>query len=1038
MTLSELSIRRPVLAVVISILIVVFGVLGFQRLPVREYPAQDPPIVTVSTTYAGASPEIMDSQVTEVLEQAVNGIPGIRTISSSSGIGRSVIRIEFTLETDMEAAANDVRDKVAVAVGRLPADVNPPVVEKVDADSDPIIFLTLRSDRRSILEVSNAADTIVKERVQTIPGVSAVRIFGEQRFAMRLWLDPDRMTAHRVTPGDVQEALRRQNVVLPSGRIEGSTNEVLLQTEGRLSTVEDFQGLIIRRENGRAITLADVGYAELSSENLRTSIMNEGLRQIGVAVIPQGNANAIAIADEFYRRLDQIRAELPSDYILDLGFDFTRFVRRSVQEVKETLALAFILVAMVIFLFLRDWRSTLIPVITIPVSLISAFFIMSIMGFSINILTLVAMVLAVGLVCDDAIVVLENIYTKIEEGMTPLEAALKGSREIYFAVLSTTVSLAAVFTPILFLEGLTGRLFREFGVVIAGSVLVSSLVALTLSPMMSRYMLKNRARKPWLQRVTEPFFEGLTGGYRRILSVALRLRYLAIPLLMVSVAGSTYLARNLRAELAPLEDRYQVRAITRAPEGTTFEYVRDQMDRLALMISDKYGNELSRLFAISGWQGTPNIGNLIMYFKEPEERSKPLTEIFADISADLQQFPGLRAFPAMPPTIGSRQAGQPVQFVLQATSLAQMNEVLPRFLAAAQQRPELRFVDSDLKINRPQVDIAIDRDRSAELGVSVLSVADTLRLGLGEARFGYFLKNGRQYEVIGALQRDDRNDPEDLRRLHVRSESGLMIPLDTLTTRSETVSPSAIFRFNRYISATVSAGLAPGFTLGDGLKAMQEVAAEVLPENFPTSLAGQSRDFAEASGSLLFAFVLAIVLIYLVLAAQFDSFIHPFTILLTVPLSVGGAMLTLWWFGQTLNVFSQIGIIMLIGLVTKNGILIVEFANQRREAGLELFDAVLEAAVARFRPILMTSISTILGILPIAMAIGGSAASRQSMGIGVIGGMILSTMLTLIIIPCMYLILTPKSEKAAAAEKARDLVEASDSEVLGNPVVRSN
>ncbi len=1018
MYLSDVCIRRPVLATVISLLLVLFGAIGFRNLAVREYPAVDPPIVTVTTTYAGANPDIVDSQITEPLEQAINGIAGIRTISSTSREGQSQIRVEFTLSTDIEAAANDVRDKVAGAVRRLPADADPPSVEKADADSDPIIFLAITSDTRPILELSNLADTVVKERVQTIPGVSAVRIFGEKRYAMRLYMDPERMAAHGITPVDVERAVETQNVDLPAGRIEGSATELTLQASGRLGTPEDFEKMVLRESGGRQILFRDVGRAELSAENLRSGNKSVGIPMIGVAVIPQPNTNAIAIADEFYRRLAQIERDLPADCQIEIGFDFTRFVRSAVGEVKETIVIAFGLVALVIFLFLRDVRSTLVPVVAIPVSIISAFFIMYVAGFSINILTLVGIVLSIGLVCDDAIVVLENIYSKVERGLSPLEAALVGSREIYFAVISTTVTLAAVFLPILFLQGLTGRLFREFAVVVAGSVLVSALVALSLSPMMCRFLVGADATHGLLWRMTEPFFAGLAAGYRWLLRGWMRARlFLTLPLLGATVAVIVLTAMDLKSELAPQEDRSNIRLNVRAPEGSTYDFTANELDRLAIEIDDKYGDQIHRMFSVTGRGDGANSAFHNIYLKDPDQRSMTAFELLQRLSADLEQFTTLRAVPSMPPTIGDRRGGSPVQFVIQAPSFEQMQEVLPRFLAEAGQHPALRFVDSDLKVNRPQVKLEINRDRAAELGVSVRDIAQTLQFMLGDRRYGYFIKNGRQYQVIGSLGRPDRNDPEDLKRLYVRSRSGEMIALDSLVTMRESIAPAAIYRFNRFVSATISANPAPGRTLGEGIAAMEEVAARVLPEGFSTALAGQSRDFAESSSSLYFAFALALVLIYLVLAAQFESFIDPFIILLTVPLSLAGALLSLRWMGMSLNIFSQIGIIMLVGLVTKNGILIVEFANQRKEGGLSVLDAAMESATSRFRPILMTSISTMLGISPIAFTLGHATGSRQSLGVAVLGGMALATVLSLFVVPAVYAMLS--REVAPAPEHNR-------------------
>ena len=959
----------------------------------------------------------MASQITEPLEQQINGIDGIRVLTSTSSEERTRIRVEFEVGADLEAAANDVRDRVSRAIRNLPPDADPPTVEKADADSEPILFVSLQSDQRDILELNDFADRVVRERIQTIPGVSNVRIFGEKRYAMRLWLDPIRLAAHGLTPLDVQAALQAQNVDLPSGRLEGTAVELSLRTDGRLDTPEEFDAMILKEQDGRQVLLRDVGYAELGPEELRRGNKSGGVPVIGVAVIPQPNTNAIAIADEFYRRMEDIRRAAPDDVRIEIGYDFTRFVRRSIAEVQETIVIAFLLVAVVIYGFLRDWRSTLIPVVAIPISIVATFFVMYLAGFTINVLTLVGIVLAIGLVVDDAIVVLENVYAKVEAGRPPLEAAIEGSREIYFAVVSTTITLAAVFLPIVFMEGLTGRLFREFGVVVVGAVLVSCFVALSLTPMMCSRMLRADALHGRFYRATEDLFRRLDARYRDSLARLLARRWLA----GVAIAGAFALAAfcwsTLPRELAPLEDRSNIRVNVRAPEGASFEFTQHEMDRIAAYLED-HVPEIHKAFAIAApgsGGGAVNTGLFSIYLKEPHERERSQEEIFQQISRDLEQFTAVRAFPAQPPTIGDRRAGLPVQYVLQAGTLEELLEVLPRFLEAAAASPVLRFVDADLKVNRPEGRIAIDRRRAAELGVSVQDIARTLQLAYGGVRFGYFLKNERQYHVIGQVQRSDRNDPGDLASLFVRTRDGAMVSLDNLIRFEEGVGPAAIYRFNRFTSATISAGLAPGHTVGDGIAALDAIAAELLPPGIRTSLAGQSRDFADAGSSLLFAFGLALALIYLVLAAQFESFRDPLIILVTVPLSVAGALLALALFGQTLNVFSQIGIIMLIGLVTKNGILIVEFANQRRAAGRALREAVLEAAAARLRPILMTTCSTLFGILPIALAIGGSAGSRRSLGIAVIGGLALSTGLTLYVVPAVYTVLA-RRERASAAD----------------------
>jgi multidrug efflux pump len=1012
-SLAEVSIRRPVLASVLSMVLVVFGIVGYTFLGVREYPAVDPPIISVRADYPGAHPEVIASQITEPLEQQINGIPGVRDVASVSSEARSNIRVEFGIGTDLEAAANDVRDKVAQAVRDLPVDADPPVVQKSDADAEPILFLNLRSNARPILEISDFAERVVKERLQTIAGVGEVRIFGEKRMSMRLWIDPVRLAAHGLSMLDVESALTAENVDLPSGRLEGATVDLALRTHGRLETEADFDAMVVGVTGDRQILLRDVGRAELAPENLRGGAKVGGFPSVMLAVIPQPNTNAIAIADEFYRRIDAIKGELPDDVILTVAYDFTKFVRRSIREVQETVVTAFLLVVAIIFIFLRNWRSTLIPVIAIPVSIISTFFVMYVAGFSINVLTLIGIVLAVGLVVDDAIVVLENIHTKIEAGMPPLEAAVAGSREIYFAVISTTLALAAVFVPILFLEGLTGRLFREFGVVLVGAVLVSSFVALSLTPSLCRLFLRRETSHGAVHRWSESVLDALGEAYTNSLASFLGRRWLVVPILGLSAAAIAALLAYLPQELAPLEDRSSLRITVRGPEGASFEYMDHHMDKLATYVADELPEVETGLSIVGAGGMGVSTGRLILFLSDPEERSRSQQQVFQQFSDDAGRFTGTRVFPSQPPTIGDRRSGQPVKYVLQAATLEELVEVLPPFLEAASARPELRFVDLDLKIDRPEGSIAIDRRKAADLGVSARDIARTLQLAYGGSRLGYFLRSGRQYQVIGQVERADRNEPGDLRSLWVKSARGELVPLDSLVILTERASPSAIYRYNRFTSATLSAGLAPGSAIGDGVRAFDEVAASVLPNTIRTSLTGQARDFAESSSSLLFAFLLALLVVYLVLAAQFESFVDPLIILVTVPLSLVGALASLALLGQTLNVFSQIGMIMLIGLVTKNGILIVEFANQRREAGMPLSEAVLSAARARLRPVLMTSLSTILGILPIALALGSSSGSRRPLGIAVVGGLVLSTALTLYVVPAVYSFLSRTRSETA-------------------------
>jgi multidrug efflux pump len=1005
MSLSSISIRRPVLASVLSLVIVIFGMIGLNYLGVREYPSVDPPIITVTTNYVGANADIIESQITEPIEEAVNGISGIRSIISVSRDGRSTLTVEFNLEVDLETAANDVRDKVSQVVRQLPPDTDPPIVSKADADSDPIIFLNIRSDSRSLLELTAIAENVFKERLQTINGVSEIRIWGQKKYAMRLWIDPDRLAAYNLTPLDVRNALEEQNIELPTGSVEGVNTELTVRTRGRLSTPDEFNDLVLKEENGRVVRFRDVGRAELGPENLRTVLKRDGVPMVGNAIVPQPGANNVEIAEEFYQRLDQIKKDLPEDIELGIGFDTTEYIRASIEEVQQTIYIAFGLVVLIIFLFLRDWRTTVIPVIVIPIALIGAFFVMYISDFSINVLTLLGVVLAIGLVVDDAVVVLENIYAKIEGGMTPLQAAIKGADEIFFAVIATTIALVAVFMPVIFLQGLTGRLFREFGVVIAGAVVISSFVALTLTPMLSSRLLKRRERKPLFYRLTEPFFVALSNGYRSTLQVFMKLRWLAF-VIIIGTGWLIYgLMNSLPSELAPLEDRSRIRAFSRAPEGSTFEYMDEYMNELVQLLMKEIPESEGVISVTSpgfGASTSVNSGFAFSILSDPAERERSQQQILNETFPKVSQLTGASTFLSQQQSIGNQRGGLPVQYVLQAPNFEKLKEMLPQFVAAAQKAPTFSIIDVDLKFNKPELNLEIDRQKAQDLGVSVLDVAQTLQLGLSGQRFGYFIKDGKQYQVIGQIERQERDEPVEVRSLYVRNGQDQMIQLDNLISLEEQTSPPTLYRYNRFVSATVSAGLADGNTIGDGIAAMDRISAEVLSDDFYTTLTGASKDFEESSSSLVFAFSLALLLIYLALAAQFESFIDPLIIMFTVPLAIGGALVSLWYFGQTLNIFSQIGIIMLIGLVAKNGILIVEFANQRKEHGLSRMDAIIEASASRFRPILMTSLSTILGVLPIALALGAGSESRVSMGIAVIGGLAFSTILTLYVIPGIY------------------------------------
>lgn len=1011
-SLSSISIKRPVLAIVMSLVILLFGGIGISLLGVREYPSVDPPVINVSTSYVGANSDVILAQITEPLEEQINGIQGIKSLTSTSADGRSNITVEFEVGADLEAAANDVRDKVSGAQRSLPPDADPPVVSKADADSQPIVGVNVKSDSRSLLELTEIADNVFKERLQTIPGVSRVQIWGEKEYAIRLRMDPLKMASYGITPMDVLNKIQTENVELPSGRIEGQSIELSVRTKSRLSSPQEFNELIIKESETNLVRFQDIGMAELSALNEKTLLRRNGIPMVAVVLVPLPGSNNIEIADEFYKRLEFIKKDLPADIGVEVGFDGTSYIRQSISEVEETIITAFILVVAIIFLFLRDWRTTFIPVVTIPISLIGVFFIMYLMDFSINVLTLLGIVLSIGLVVDDAIVVLENIYARIEKGEKPMEAAAKGSEEIFFAVIATTVALAAVFLPVIFLTGTTGRLFREFGIVVAGSVIISAFVALTMTPMLSARMLKLRSKQNAFYRFTEPFFVWLNESYEAALTKFMKIKWVSFPIILVMGLGIYWLFNKLQTELVPIEDRSELRINMTGPEGATFSF----MDQVINDLNSQLKKELpqSELASITsmtspGW-GTANTnsGFVRLFLTDAAQRTRTQQEIFTQVNASLKGVTAVRAFAQQPASIGDRRGGLPVQYVIQAPTLEKLKAVIPKFMDKAAQNPAFIFTDINLKFTKPELEIEIDRERARNMGVSVQEIARTLQLSYSGQRFAYFIKGGKQYQVVGEMRLQDRNEPVNLRMLYVRGDNGELIQLDNLVRVVEKSTPPQLYRFNRFVSATVSANLADGVTIGAGLDEMDKIAAEVLDDTYATDVTGPSKEFRESSNSLLFAFIFALVLIYLVLAAQFESFADPLTIMFTVPLAIFGALATLWMFDFTLNIFSQIGIIMLIGLVTKNGILIVEFANQRKEEGMDVQEAIYGAAVSRLRPILMTSMSTILGILPIALALGAGAESRVPMGAAVIGGLAFSTVLTLFIIPGVYTYLTSK------------------------------
>ena len=1004
MSLASTSIKRPVLSIVMSLAVIIFGMIGLTSLPVREFPNVDPPIINIRASYPGANAEIIESQITEILESNINGISGIRTLTSTSSDGSSNITVEFELGVDMEAAANDVRDRVSRAQNRLPRDCDPPTVFKQDADANPIIMLAIRSDTRHPLDLSDLADRMFKEQLQTIPGISEISIYGEKRYAIRLKLDPAKMGAYGLTAADVRTQVNAENVELPSGTIEGTAINLSIRTLGLIRTPEEFENLIIKEVNGNPIKLGDIGRAELAAEDEKYLNKYNGIPCVVIVVLPQSGANHVDISDRFRVRLAEIEKDKPDDIITEIIMDTTTFVRRSISEVEETIILAFILVVIVIFSFLRDWRTTLIPMIAIPVSLVGTFFIMYLFGFSVNVLTLLSLVLAVGLVVDDAIVVMENIYVKIEKGMTPLEAAFKGAKEVYFAVVSTTVVLVCVFLPVVFLGGLTGRLFREFAIALAGAVTVSAFVALSLTPMMSSKILKSQKKKNWFYLVTEKYFIALNDAYSRGLSSFIRRKWMAIVIIIGAIVTIVAVFLNLKQEMAPLEDRSRVTLRVSVPEGTSYESIANYMDEISDLVLDSVPELQGAQIMVRG-----NFGFIRSFLVDPEQRTRSQQEIADKLQVEVRNLTKGRIQVQQDPTIGDRRGGQGIQYVIQAAKLDKLKDIIPEFLAEANNDPTFSLVDVNLKFTKPELMVTIDREKARLLNVSTTSIAQSMQLAYAGTRIGYFTMNGKQYQIICEVDKDERNAPGKLPALYVRSNNGDMIQLDNLLTDTIRSNTPSLYRFNRYVAATISGTMAKGYTLGDGITAMDAIAKRVLDDTYKTDLSGQAREFRDSSNSALFALILAIILAYLVLAGQFESFRDPCIIIIgTLPTAIMGTLLSLWFFDQTFNIFSQIGIIMLIGLVTKNGILIVEFANQRRDAGSSLLKAIKDASISRLRPILMTSLATIFGILPIAMAFGAGSESRVSMGIAVVGGMLFGTLTSLFVVPAMYIFITGK------------------------------
>lgn len=1006
MNISETSIRRPVLTIVLVLIIILFGAVGYTSLGVREYPSVDNPIISVSASYPGANAEVIENQITEPLEQQINGIPGIRSLSSVSQYGSSRITVEFELSVDLETAANDVRDKVSRAQRMLPRDCDPPTVSKADADATPILMVALSSDKRSLLELSELADLVVKEQLQTIQDVSSVSIWGEKKYCMRLWLDPVKMSGYGITPMDVKNALDRENVELPSGTIEGNTTELEIRTLGQMHTTKEFNDIVIRHDGNRIIRFSDVGQAELSPRDIKSYMKMNGVPMVGVVVTPQPGANHIDIANAVYERMKLMEKDLPDDVEYQYGFDNTRFIRASIGEVKSTLVEAFILVILIIFMFLRDWRVTLIPCLVIPVSIIGSFFVMYILGFSLNVLSMLAVVLSVGLVVDDAIVMTENIYHRMEQGMTPLEAGIQGSKEMISVVISTSITLLCVFVPIVFMEGQTGRLFREFAFVIVGAIVISTFAALTFTPMLSTKLLRKQERKPWLYEKTEPFFEGMNRVYGNSLDWILNHKYVALIMMAACFTASVLMWKSTPAEMAPLEDRSQVTVRTQGPEGVTYEYMRDYTERINDVVDSIMPDAKFVTARVSNGGG-----NVQITLRDITERDYSQMEVAERLSAAVRKENDARSFVQQQSSFSGGRGGMPVSYVLQAQNIEKLQEVLPEFLRKVNENPAFQMADANLKFSKPEVRISINREKANIMGVSTRDIAQTLQYGLSGTRMGYMYMNGKQYDIVGEINRQQRNTTQNLKSIYMRSSGGDMIQMENLVDLEENIAPPKLYRYNRFVSATVSAGLGNGYTLGQALDEMDKIAKETLDDTFRTALSGESKDFRESSNSLLFAFGLALLLIYLILSAQFESFKDPLIVLLTVPLAVFGALVFMRAGGQSMNIFSEIGIIMLIGLVAKNGILIVEFANHKMENGLEMHEAISVAAKQRLRPILMTSISTILGLLPLMFAHGEGSAGRVAMGTAVVGGMLISTFFTMYIVPPIYTMISSSNKK---------------------------
>mgnify|MGYP000933779871 CR=1 FL=1 len=1020
MKISDLCIRRPVFATVLSLAIMLVGLVSYTRLPVREYPKIDEPVVTVDTTYRGASAEIMESQVSKPLEDSLAGIEGVDVITSISRQENSQISVRFKLERNPDSAAADVRDRVSRVRNKLPTAIDEPVIAKVEADANPIIWLAFSSDKHSALEVTDVANRIVKPRLQTLPGAADVRVFGERRFAMRIWLDPDRLAAFNLTPQDVEDALRRQNVEVPAGRIESESREFSVVARTDLSQPAQFAEIIVKQaadaRGSYPVRIADLGRVEIGAASERSSVRFKGRPAVALGVIKQATANPLELSRALRAEVPKLVADLPPGMTANVAYDSSVFIDRSIDAVFKTIGEAMLLVLLIIFFFLRNLRATLIPLVTIPVSLIGAFALMLVLGFSINTLTLLALVLAIGLVVDDAIVVLENIYRHIEAGMPRRQAAFQGAQEIGFAVVAMTITLAAVYAPVAFMTGRTGKLFVEFALTLAGAVLVSGFVALTLSPMMCSLLLRHETSHGRAYLWVEKLLAALTAAYRRALTAALRRRWLVMLVFAVVAGSNVVLLGALKSELAPIEDRGVIIGVFLGPEGATLDYT----DRYARQLEDIYARtgDIERYFVVAG---NPTVGQGISFvgLVDWNERQRNSAAVVKELFPQFMGIPGVMAFPVLPPSLGQSPRERPINFVIvTSASYAELEQMTAKILDEVAKNPGFTNVDTDLKLNKPELSVIVNRDKAMDTGVQIETVGRTLETMLGGRQVTRFKREGEQYDVIVQVGSAERTTPSDIRDIFVRARDGSMIPLANLLTVDETVSPRELNHFGQRRAVTITANLNPGYTMGEGLKFLEEAAARVLPAGYAVDYAGQSREFKLSSSSLALTFVLALAFIYLVLAAQFESFRDPLIIMLTVPLSMTGALLALLLSGGTLNVYSQIGLVTLVGLITKHGILIVEFANQLQERGHEIRQAVIEASELRLRPILMTTGAMVLGTIPLALARGAGAESRQQIGWVIVGGLLLGTFFTLFVVPTVYTLLARRKAGAAGGAEA--------------------